>query len=198
MAERLAAAGATTAAAARSGAPAARPTDGVVVTAMRRRHLRAVTAIERQVNPHPWSYGLFAGELRMPSSRAWVVARERTRVVGFGGLMTVLEEGHITNVAVDPEFHRRHVATRMLLVLAAEAVARGVVDLTLEVRVSNRPAQQLYQRFGFAPGGVRRRYYQDNGEDALVMWAHDLTSSEAVDRRAAIEAALPVALRCEP
>jgi ribosomal-protein-alanine N-acetyltransferase len=86
----------------------------------------------------------------------------------------------------------------MLLVLAAEAVARGVVDLTLEVRVSNRAAQQLYQRFGFAPGGVRRRYYQDNGEDALVMWAHDIASSEALDRRAAIEAALPVALRCEP
>jgi ribosomal-protein-alanine N-acetyltransferase len=170
----------------------------VIVTGMRRRHLRAVTAIERQVNPHPWSHGLFAGELRMPSSRAWVVARARTRVVGFGGLMTVLDEGHITNVAVDPEFHRRHVATRMLLVLASEAVDRGVVDLTLEVRASNRAAQRLYQRFGFAPGGIRRRYYQDNGEDALVMWAHDIAASEAVDRRAAIDAALPAALRFEP
>jgi ribosomal-protein-alanine N-acetyltransferase len=134
----------------------------------------------------------------MPSSRAWVVARAGHRVVGFGGLMVVLEEGHITNEAVDPEFHRRHVATRMLLVLASEAVDRGVVDLTLEVRASNRAAQRLYQRFGFAPGGIRRRYYQDNGEDALVMWAHDIAASEAVDRRAAIDAALPAALRFEP
>lgn len=174
------------------------PSDGVVITGMRRRHLRAVTAIERRVNPHPWSYGLFAGELRMPSSRAWVVARDGHRVVGFGGLMVVLEEGHITNVAVDPEHHRRHIATRMLLVLVDQAVERGVADLTLEVRVSNRPAQLLYQRFGFAPGGVRPRYYQDNGEDALVMWAHDIAAPAAQERRAALEASLPVARRWEP
>jgi ribosomal-protein-alanine N-acetyltransferase len=185
----------------RSAAGAGAPdpvSDGVVITGMRRRHLRAVTAIERRVNPHPWSYGLFAGELRMPTSRAWVVARTGHRVVGFGGLMVVLEEGHVTNVAVDPEYHRRHVATRMLLVLVEQAVERGVVDLTLEVRMSNRPAQLLYQRFGFAPGGVRPRYYQDNGEDALVMWAHGISSAEALERRAAIDASLPVARRWEP
>lgn len=172
--------------------------DGVVVTGMRRRHLRAVTSIERQVNPHPWSYSLFAGELRMPTSRAWLVARAGHRVVGFAGLMVVLDEGHITNLAVDPEFHRRHVATRMLMVLFDQAVERGVCDLTLEVRVSNLPARELYRRFGFAPGGVRPRYYQDNHEDALVMWAHDIASPDQVHRRNAIAASLPVALRWEP
>ncbi len=172
--------------------------DGVVVTAMRRRHLRAVTAIEREVNPHPWSSNLFAGELRMPSSRFWVVSRIGTRVVGFGGLMVVHDEGHITNLAVAPPYHRRQIATRMLSVLFSEAVARGVADLTLEVRVSNRPAQLLYQGFGFAPGGVRRRYYQDNGEDALIMWAHHIAAAEAVERRAAICRSLPVPLKWEP
>ena len=172
--------------------------DGVVVTAMRRRHLRAVTAIEREVNPHPWSSNLFAGELRMPSSRFWVVSRIGARVVGFGGLMVVHDEGHITNLAVAPPYHRRQIATRMLSVLFSEAVARGVTDLTLEVRVSNRPAQLLYQGFAFAPGGVRRRYYQDNGEDALIMWAHHIGGAEAVERRGAILRSLPVTLRWEP
>ena len=202
MAARATAPGTHTggAAGAPNAAASGAPSDGVIVTGMRRRHLRAVTAIERQVNPHPWSHGLFAGELRMPSSRAWVVARAGHRVVGFGGLMVVLEEGHITNVAVDPEFHRRHVATRMLLVLASEAVRSRVVDLTLEVRASNRAAQRLYQRFGFAPAGIGAATTATTGEDALVMWAHDIAASEAVRPSASpsIDAALPAALRFEP
>ena len=164
---------------------------------MRRRHLRAVVAIERSVNPRPWSLGLFTGELRMPTSRHWVVARSGVQVVGFGGLMVTLDEGHITNFAVHEDFRRHHVATRMLLVLCREAVERGVRDLTLEVRASNRAAQALYARFGFAPGGVRKAYYRDNAEDALIMWAHDIGSAEGEARLARIEAGLPVQLKVE-
>lgn len=171
--------------------------DGVVVAPMRRRHLRAVTAIERAVSPHPWSHSLFAGELRMPSSRFWVVARGGTRVVGFGGLMVVGDEGHITNLAVHPEWRRRGIATRMLMVLVDEASERGVSDLTLEVRLSNDPAQGLYRRFGFAPGGIRPRYYRDNGEDALIMWAHGIDGAESRRRRDHIESEMRVVLRRE-
>jgi [ribosomal protein S18]-alanine N-acetyltransferase len=181
--------------AAAAGGPAS---DGVVIAPMRRRHLRAVVAIERSVNPRPWSHGLFAGELRMPTSRYWVVARSGVQVVGFGGLMVTLDEGHITNFAVHEDFRRRHVASRMLLVLFAEAVGRGVRDMTLEVRASNTAARRLYAAFGFAPGGVRRAYYQDNGEDALIMWAHDIDADAGRARLARIEHDLPVALRVDP
>ena len=98
-------------------------------------------------------------------------------VVGYAGLMMVADDGHVTTVAVDPAWHRRGIGTRMLLELARRAPGRGVEQLTLEVRMSNAGAQELYRRFGFAPAGVRRGYYVDNGEDALVMWAHDIATA---------------------
>ncbi len=171
--------------------------DGVVISPMLRRHLRAVVAIERTANPHPWSHSLFAGELTMPTSRFWVVAREGRHVLGYSGLMVTLDEGHITNFAVHEDHRRRHIGARMLLASCGDAVRRGVTDLTLEVRASNTAAQAMYRRFGFAPGGVRRGYYNDNGEDALVMWAHDIDGERERERRAEIESALPVPLRVE-
>lgn len=171
--------------------------DDVVIAPMRRRHLRAVVAIERRSNPHPWSHSLFAGELTMPSSRHWVVARTGRHVVGFAGLMVTLDEGHVTNFAVHEDHRRRHVATRLLLVQFDAARERGVRSLTLEVRASNRAAQALYRRFGFAPGGVRRSYYRDNSEDAIIMWAHDIDAPDLRRRLAGIADALPVALRVE-
>lgn len=174
------------------GAAATR--DGITIGPMKRRHLRAVTAIERAANPHPWSHSLFAGELRMPTSRHWLVARDSRQVMGFAGLMWNLDEGHVTNFAVHSHHRRRNVATRMLLAQCRDAIDIGVTDLTLEVRISNEPARALYGRFGFSPGGVRRGYYNDNGEDALIMWVHDI-HREAFDQRLSeIESAMPVQL----
>ena len=171
--------------------------DGVVVCPMLRRHLRAVVAIERRANPHPWSHSLFAGELAMPTSRFWWVAREGRHVLGYSGLMVTLDEGHVTNFAVHEDHRRRHIATRLLLAQFAEADGLEVQDVTLEVRVSNEAAQALYRRFGFAPGGIRRGYYQDDGEDALVMWAHGIGTEEHRRRRRSIEEGLPVPMRVE-
>jgi [ribosomal protein S18]-alanine N-acetyltransferase len=168
--------------------------DGVVITGMRRRHLRGVVAIEQQTNHRPWSYGLFLGELRMPTSRSYVVAMDRHHVIGFAGLMVIAGEGHVTNVAVHPDHWRRHVATRMMLIQFREAVRLGIEDLTLEVRMSNTPAQELYRRFGFAPGGIRPNYYSDLKEDALIMWAHGIDSEAGRQRLDRIEEDLPVAL----
>src|SRR5207249_6023534 len=94
-------------------------------------------------------------------------------VVGYGGLMMSAEDGHVTTIAVDPRWHRHTVGTRLMVVLARTALARGAQNLTLEVRLSNLPAQHLYRRFGFAPVGVRKNYYAETNEDALVMWAHE-------------------------
>ncbi len=162
----------------------------VILTPMRRRHLRSVLRIEGQVYPRPWSSGLFAGELALADTRTYVVARIGSAVVGYAGLMLVVDDGHITNIAVDPPCQRHGIATRLLLQLARLAVARGVQQLTLEVRVSNRQAQDLYRKFGFAPAGIRRRYYVDNGEDALVMWAHDVATAAYAERLIAVEANL--------
>ncbi len=167
----------------------------VVVTPMRRRHLRGVLAIEERTNHRPWSMGLFMGELRMPTSRCYVTALQGHEVVGFCGLMLVGDEAHVTNVAVHPDRHRRGIGARLLLVAARQAVGRGVRALTLEVRMSNAGAQELYRRFGFVPGGVRRNYYSDVNEDALIMWAHDIDTEEYGRRLDAIESAFDEPLR---
>ena len=162
----------------------------VVLTPIRRRHLRAVLRIEQQVYPRPWSLGLYLGELSNPTRRIYAVARVDTSVVGYAGMMLLGSEGHITTVAVDPTWHRRHIASRLMLLLSRQAAARDIDSLTLEVRASNRGAQEMYRRFGFTPGGVRRNYYVENNEDAIVMWAHEIGDDDHAGRLAQVEASL--------
>jgi ribosomal-protein-alanine N-acetyltransferase len=146
----------------------------VQVVPMRRRHLRGVLRIEAQVYPRPWSHSLFVSELALRSTRAYYVAKAGRDIVGYAGLMMSMTDGHVTTIAVDPARHRQGVGTRLLLALAREAIARDATALTLEVRLSNQGAQEMYKRFGFRPVGVRKGYYADTGEDALVMWAYDV------------------------
>ena len=163
----------------------------VHLTAMRRRHLRSVLRIEALVYPRPWSLGLFLSELGLRATRAYVVARVGPTVVGYAGLLLSAGDGHVTTVAVDPAWHRHGIATRMLLGLARTGITRGCTSLTLEVRMSNVGAQDLYRRFGFVPAGIRKGYYQETDEDALVMWAHDVDLPAYAERLDGIEGALP-------
>ena len=112
------------------------------------------------------------------------------RIVGFAGMWTVFDEAHITTIGVEPE-HRGHGLGELLLVaLADEAVRRGAEWLTLEVRVSNEPAQGLYRKYGFSVQGVRKRYYSDNNEDAYVMWSPSLRDPAYLERYAGLRAAV--------
>ena len=163
----------------------------VHIAPMRRRHVRSVLRIEQQVYPRPWSHSLFLSELALRTTRAYFVARVGRDVVGYGGLMMSAEDGHITTIAVDPRWHRHKVGTRLMAALARAALARGAQNLTLEVRLSNLPAQHLYRRFGFAPVGVRKNYYQETNEDALVMWSHGIDSPEYDGLLDSIERAIP-------
>jgi ribosomal-protein-alanine N-acetyltransferase len=163
----------------------------VRITPMRRRHLRGVLRIEQQVYPRPWTFGLFLGEISQRASRVYLVARVGSEVVGYAGMFGAIDDGHITTIAVDPAWQRRGIATRMLLVLARGAVERGRRNLTLEVRMSNSGAQALYQRFGFVPAGVRKGYYPETGEDALVMWANDVDTELYAARLREIEGGVP-------
>ncbi len=169
----------------------------VAIVDMRRRHLRSVLRIESSVYPRPWSLGLFASELSMKGSRSYRVAKVGSAVVGYAGLMQVAGEGHITTLAVDPAWHRNKIGTRLLLTLARTAIRRGASNLTLEVRVTNTAAQEMYRQFGFRPAGIRKNYYVETNEDALVMWADDVDGPEFSRRLDDIERRLPGATLVE-
>ena len=163
----------------------------VVLTPMRRRHLRSVLRIEEVVHPRPWSMGLFLGELAYGPSRVWYVAKVGSTVVGYAGLMLVEEDGHITNVAVAPAWQGHRIGSRLVHALAVAGRERGARHLTLEVRVGNVAAQRLYQAFGFAPAGVRKGYYVETNEDAIIMWANDVDTPEYGARLAALAESVP-------
>jgi [ribosomal protein S18]-alanine N-acetyltransferase len=163
----------------------------VHVAPMRRRHLRGVLRIEAQNNRKGWSLGLFMSELSQTEARIYLVATVDGMVVGYAGALFAGSDAHVTTVSVDPAWQGRGIGTRLMLVLARRAVGREAEALTLEVRASNRAAMGLYRRFGFAPAGVRKKYYTDTGEDAVVMWATDADQPDYAARLDAIEAALP-------
>ncbi|MEP6973126.1 MAG: ribosomal protein S18-alanine N-acetyltransferase [Actinomycetota bacterium] len=162
---------------------------------MRRRHLRGVMAIERQVYSRPWSPNLFLAEMTEPVNRRYLVAKVDKEIVGYAGLICYGEEAHVTNIAVDPSHHRRKVASRLLYELLVNAIEMGAQAISLEVRVSNWGAQRLYGRFGFHPVGLRRNYYQELNEDALIMWTDDVRSKAYAVRLADIASELPEGVR---
>lgn len=169
----------------------------VTLAPMRRRHLRTVLRHEAAVYARPWTVGLFLSELSRPETRSYVIARIGAVQVGHCGLLTMAGDGHFTTVVVAPEWQRHHIATRMLLYQFARARATGLEALTLEVRVANTPARELYRRFGFVPAGIRKNYYAETGEDALVMWAHDIASAECRARLDRLAASLPTPTRLD-
>ena len=146
--------------------------------------LDAVAALEAEVSDRPWSRQLFADELLVHhAQRHWLVAEQRLpqpAILGFGGMMYSLEDAHLMNVAVQPECQRSGVGRRLVANLVLEALERGARNLTLEVRVSNTSAIALYRRFRLAPVGSRPGYYPD-GEDALILWAHDIDRADYRD-----------------
>lgn len=154
---------------------------------MKKRDLTAVMRLEQAIYSQPWSPSVFTEELSL-LNRHYIVVEDGGRVVGYGGLLLVAEDAHVTTVAVDPEARRRRLGTLLMLALVGAARAAGTRYLTLEVRVSNEGARRLYQRFGFAPVGVRKDYYRD--EDALVMWATDIDTGEYQARIEAIRSSL--------
>ena len=147
---------------------------GGVTTVMIRRltleDLETVVAMEAANRPAPWTEGVVRDELAA-ENRIYLAADE-DGVVGWGGLMLVGDEAHVTNLLVDPEWRRRGIGLELMLALIEAAVSEGARHLTLEVRSKNEEARRLYARLGLAPVGVRREYYGD--DDALILWVHDI------------------------
>ncbi len=141
--------------------------------------LPQVIAVERRAFPTPWSLAMFVLELSKPSGICLAARRERT-MVGYLVCSRYDTVWHIMNVAVDPDSRRTGVATALLRELMAR-VDDPQARYTLEVRQSNQAAIALYEGFGFRTAGMRRRYYQDNGEDAHIMWRTPATVNGSLD-----------------
>ena len=118
----------------------------------------------------PWSEVSFEKEIKENHLALYIVAEIGERMVGYAGLWCIVDEGHITNVAVHPDFRRRGIGEALVSVLLEYTVKKGILSHTLEVRASNEAAISLYTKFGFQPAGLRKNYYEDNGEDAIIMW----------------------------
>lgn len=141
--------------------------------------LETVDEIERASYPTPWSRSMFIAELRKPSSVAIGAYAEGGELVGYAFVSRYVDAWHVMNVAVATEFRRRGIATTLLqrvFEVTANDPQRGY---TLEVRVSNAEAIRLYEKLGFEPRGIRRGYYTDNREDALIMWREPVSSEQA-------------------
>jgi [ribosomal protein S18]-alanine N-acetyltransferase len=135
------------------------------------RDLNAIEIIERASYPTPWSRSMFAGELAKPSSLSLGAFDPETgELLGYLIISRYVDAWHVMNVAVAPEHRRRKIASMLLDQLFELTAREGRRGYTLEVRVSNDVAIRLYERAGFKPRGIRRGYYTDNREDALIMW----------------------------
>jgi len=159
----------------------------LVIEKMAHRHIDSIRAIDRVCYSSPWSASTWRNELS-ESTRHHIVGRINDTIVGHAGLLFVLEEVHVTTVAVQPDHQGVGIATRLVSELLDVAVGAGSEAATLEVRASARRTQGLYARFGFQPAGVRRRYYTDPVDDAVVMWLHELQSDELGLRLATVRA----------
>ncbi|MCL2703773.1 MAG: ribosomal protein S18-alanine N-acetyltransferase [Defluviitaleaceae bacterium] len=136
---------------------------------MEQHHLDAVYAVEKVSFAVPWSLQMLADDLAKPES-VYYVALEDGEVVGYGGIWHVINEGHITNIAVAPHKRRRGIGAALLEKIISSAVMLEMVGIQLEVRVGNYDAQRLYMKNGFILERIRKNYYSDTGEDALVLW----------------------------
>lgn len=137
----------------------------------------AVTAVEAASFPHPWSRDAFVSEMKNVAAR-YLVAEVDGQVVGYAGAWIILDESHITNIAVLQEHRGKGIGRRLTAGLMQYLSNLGAAYATLEVRKSNQVAQNLYVSLGFIKLGVRKRYYEDNGEDALIMVCDHMPDAE--------------------
>lgn len=142
------------------------------IESMTEKHLDGIEELEKKSFAVPWSRAMFIQELNNPLATYFVLLMNG-RVAGYAGMWVVLDEGHITNIAVDPDCRRLGAGRRLLEHLLSAGGKIGADSFTLEVRRSNKPALALYLSCGFEAAGIRKKYYSDNGEDAVIMWRKD-------------------------
>ncbi|CAG9615014.1 [Ribosomal protein S18]-alanine N-acetyltransferase [Bacillus rhizoplanae] len=139
---------------------------------MKEEDISQIVAIEEASFATPWTAEAFERELKMNEYAHYVVMETEEGILGYCGLWAILDESHITNIAVLPQYRGQRLGEALLQEVINKARALGANTMTLEVRVSNEVAKKLYRKYGFQNGGIRKRYYTDNYEDGLVMWVN--------------------------
>jgi ribosomal-protein-alanine N-acetyltransferase len=174
------------------GARPSLPPDRIAISPMTNADIREVLRIETLSFSTSWPQNAFQSELNDNKLAHYFVGRlgsgQTEQIVAYGGIWVVLEDSHITTVAVHPHWRGRKYGEQMVVHLLHEAIRRGASWITLEVRESNRVAQNLYRKYGFTVVSTRRAYYSDNNENALVMWAGNLRGELYRNRLAALSA----------
>lgn len=125
-----------------------------------------------------WTRNIFANELANPNAIYFVAASEEDQVLGYGGAWIVLDEMHIMTLGTDPDFRRNKIAESIIVKLIEYARENKIKSISLEVRLSNVAAQKLYERYSFQQQGIRKNYYESDGESALILWTPDIQSAE--------------------
>jgi [ribosomal protein S18]-alanine N-acetyltransferase len=171
------------------GRPAQRP-DRYSIAPMTAADIASVVRIERASFSTVWPSDAFYNELGTNKLAHYFVGRFEDQVVAYGGIWVILEDSHVTTLAVDPPFRGRRFGEVLLLRLIDEAVERNAAWMTLEVRESNAVAQQLYRKYGFTTVTMRAGYYSDDNESAMIMWAGSLKSELYRNRLGALRARL--------
>ena len=162
----------------------------IVIREMRRADLEAVMALELEIFPTPWTREIFEYEIQRRERALYLVVELRGEVAGYLGAQVLGDEIHLTNMAVAPGLRRRGVGTALLLECLHRGIDRRARWMTLEVRENNEEARGFYGRFGFRDMGLRKDYYVDTGEDALIMASRDLQGRYFKELLAGIEAEL--------
>lgn len=143
---------------------------GVAIRTMELKDVDEVWEIEKLCFHTPWSRESFVEEMQTNQKARYVVAELGDTIIGYGGMWFIVDEAHITNIAVHPDYRGQRIGEKIVEAMIAAAQAEGIISLTLEVRVANEPAIKLYKKLGFEEVGIRKGYYSDTGEDALIMW----------------------------
>lgn len=130
----------------------------------------AVLNVDAHSFPKPWPRDIFERELDENDFAHYMVVTDGEVVIGYVGLWLILDEAQITNIAILPEYRGNGIGSLLFKKAIEVSLAKGMLTLSLEVRLSNIAAQRMYRKFGLVPGGIRKNYYTDNGEDAMVMW----------------------------
>ncbi len=139
--------------------------------AMKLEDIDTIVAIEQEAFSEPWTKEAFINELTNNMFAKYVIVECAGQIAGYGGMWIIVDEAHVTNIAIASAFRGKGMGSLLMERLQASATYFGAARMTLEVRVSNLAAQSLYKKYGFEEAGVRPGYYSDNQEDALIMWA---------------------------
>jgi ribosomal-protein-alanine N-acetyltransferase len=137
-------------------------------------HINDIYIIENLSFAIPWSKQALYEEIVENDKAIYLAAKlDGGKVIGYIGMWKILDEGHITNISVHPEFRRNGVGSALMSSLIEISREAGIMSITLEVRKSNLAARALYAKFGFKESGLRKAYYADNNEDAIIMWRNE-------------------------